>query len=49
MFSNIILGFIISLFVIPFTYIIVADLTDVAKRIVNFGKPYVTLLLNKLN
>ena len=48
MFSNIILGFTVLLFVIPFTYILVADFIDAATRIIKFTKPYVTLLISKL-
>lgn len=49
MLQNIILGFIILLFVIPFGYIIIYDIVDVAKRIINFTKLYIVLLINKLS
>lgn len=44
MFNTIILGFIILTFAIPFTYILIADIADVVKRVV----PYITILINKL-
>jgi hypothetical protein len=48
MLENIIMGVVILLFAIPFIYIFVADFWDVVTRLMNFTKPYITLLINKL-
>jgi hypothetical protein len=49
MFNTLILGLVILIFTTIFTYILVADILDVAKRLINISKPYVTLFVNKLS